>query len=105
MDPPSRLAVFYRRAAELKMLCKMASSPFVQPVGDVGGVVLTRLKRQIKIGTEERGAELGHEFFDGVAFGLTHVCGDMTDWLALACGSRSISKTFLSIRIVAYQAV
>ena len=40
----------------------------VQPVGDVGGVVLTRLKRQIKIGTEERGAELGHEFFDRVAF-------------------------------------
>ena len=31
----------------------------VQPVGDVGGVVLTRLKRQIKIGTEERGAEFG----------------------------------------------
>ena len=28
----------------------------VQPVGDVGGVVLARLKRQIKIGTEERGA-------------------------------------------------
>jgi hypothetical protein len=31
----------------------------VQPVGDVGGVVLTRLKRQIEIGTEERGAEFG----------------------------------------------
>lgn len=30
---------------------------------------LTRLKRQIKIGTEERGAEFGHEFFDRVAFG------------------------------------
>jgi hypothetical protein len=29
----------------------------VQPVGEVRGVVLTRLKRQIKIGTEERGAE------------------------------------------------
>jgi hypothetical protein len=25
-----------------------------QPVGDVGGVSLTRLKRQIKVGTEER---------------------------------------------------
>jgi hypothetical protein len=36
----------------------------VQPVGDVGGVVLARLKRQIKIGTEKRGAEFGHEFFD-----------------------------------------
>ena len=32
-------------------------------------MVLTRLKRQIKIGTEERGAEFGHEFFDRVAFG------------------------------------
>jgi hypothetical protein len=41
----------------------------VQPVGVVGGVVLTRLKRQIKIGTEEHGAEFGHEFFDRVAFG------------------------------------
>jgi hypothetical protein len=30
-----------------------------QPVGDVGGVVLARLKRQIEIGTEERCAELG----------------------------------------------
>jgi hypothetical protein len=40
----------------------------VQPVGDVGGVVLTRLKRQIQIGTEERGAEFGHEFFDRVTF-------------------------------------
>jgi hypothetical protein len=45
----------------------------VQPVGDVGGVVLTRLKRQIKIGTEERGAEFGHEFFDRVAFGPKRV--------------------------------
>ena len=41
----------------------------VQPVGDVRGVVLARLKRQIQIGTEERGAEFGHEFFDRVAFG------------------------------------
>ena len=40
----------------------------VQPVGNVGGVVLTRLKRQIKIGTEERGAEFGHEFFDRVPY-------------------------------------
>ena len=29
----------------------------VQPVGDAGSVVLTWLKRQIQIGTEERGAE------------------------------------------------
>ena len=31
----------------------------VQPVGDIGGMVLTRFERQIKIGTEERGAEFG----------------------------------------------
>jgi hypothetical protein len=41
----------------------------VQLGGEVGGVILARLKRQIKIGTEERGAEFGHEFFDRVAFG------------------------------------
>jgi hypothetical protein len=41
----------------------------VQPVGDVGGVVFTRLKRQIKVGTEERSAEFRHQFFDRVAFG------------------------------------
>ena len=39
----------------------------VQPVGGVGSVVLTWLKRQIQIGTEERGAEFGHEFFNRVA--------------------------------------
>ena len=32
-------------------------------------MVLTRLKRQIKISTKERGAKFGHEFFDRVAFG------------------------------------
>ena len=32
-------------------------------------MVLTRFKREIKIGTEERGAEFSDEFFDRVAFG------------------------------------
>jgi hypothetical protein len=45
------------------------SALHVQPVGDVGGVFLTRLKRQIKVGTEERSTEFRHEFFDRVAFG------------------------------------
>ncbi len=36
----------------------------IQPGGDEGGVVLSGFKCQIKIGTEERGAEFGHEFFD-----------------------------------------
>jgi hypothetical protein len=31
----------------------------VEQVGDVGGMVLARFKREIKIGTEERGAEFG----------------------------------------------
>src|SRR5258707_7262241 len=29
----------------------------------------------------------------------------MTDWLALACGSRSMSRTFLFNRLAAYQAI
>ena len=41
----------------------------IQPARDIGGVVLTRLKREIKIGTEERGAKFGHEFFDRVPLG------------------------------------
>jgi hypothetical protein len=41
----------------------------VQPVGNVGRVVLARLKRQIQVGAEERSAEFGHEFFHRVAFG------------------------------------
>ena len=45
----------------------------MQPVGNVGGVVLTRLKRQIKVGTEERSTEFRHEFFDCVAFGPERV--------------------------------
>jgi hypothetical protein len=38
-------------------------------VGDVRGVFLTRLKRQIKVGTQGRSTEFRHEFFDWVAFG------------------------------------
>jgi hypothetical protein len=58
----------------------------VQPVGDVGGVVLTRLKRQIKIGTEERGAEFGHEFFDRVAFGPETVGAEVARQARFVCG-------------------
>jgi hypothetical protein len=29
-------------------------------------VILAQLKRQIKVGTEERGAEFSHEFFDRI---------------------------------------
>ena len=38
--------------------CAIVCLEHVQSVGDVGGVALTGLKRQIKIGTEERSAEL-----------------------------------------------
>lgn len=34
-----------------------------QPVGDIGSVVLPQLQRQLQVGTEERRAELGNEFF------------------------------------------
>ena len=58
----------------------------VQPVGDVGGVVLTRLKRQIKTGTEERGAEFGHEFFDRVAFGPETFGAEVARQARFVCG-------------------
>jgi hypothetical protein len=58
----------------------------VQPVGDVGGVVLTRLKRQIKIGTEERGAKFAHEFFDRVAFGPETPGAEVARQARFVCG-------------------
>jgi hypothetical protein len=58
----------------------------VQPVGGVGGVVLARLKRQIKIGTEERGAEFGHEFFDRVAFGPETLGAKVARQARFVCG-------------------
>jgi hypothetical protein len=39
------------------------------PAGDVAGVVLTRFKGEVKIGTEEGCSEFGREFFHRVAFG------------------------------------
>src|ERR1017187_6843021 len=38
-----------------------------EPVGNVSGVILTRLQRQVKISAEKSGSKFGHEFFDGVA--------------------------------------
>ncbi len=58
----------------------------VQPVGDVGGVVLARLKRQIKISTEERGAEFGQEFFDRVAFGPETFGAEVARQARFVCG-------------------
>src|SRR3977135_2094993 len=56
------------------------------PVGDVGGVILTRLKRQIKIGTEERGAEFRHEFFDRIAFGPETLGAEVARQTRFVCG-------------------
>ena len=39
-----------------------------QPVGDVGGVLLARLACQFQIRAQERGSQLGDEFFLRVAF-------------------------------------
>jgi hypothetical protein len=59
----------------------------VQPGGDVGGVVLARLKRQIKVGTEERGAEFSHELFDRVVFGPETLGAEVARQTRLMCGS------------------
>jgi hypothetical protein len=47
---------------------------------------LTRLKRQTKIGTEERGAEFGHEFFDRVAFGPETLGTEVARQARFVCG-------------------
>lgn len=58
----------------------------VQPVSDVGGVVLTRLKRQIQIGTEERRAEFSNELFDRVAFGPEALGAEVARQARFVCG-------------------
>ena len=39
----------------------------LQPVGDVTGVVFTRLERQVQIRADEGGAQLGYQFLDGIS--------------------------------------
>lgn len=39
-----------------------------EPVGDVGCVILTGRQRQFEIGAQEGCAQLGHQFFFGIAF-------------------------------------
>lgn len=58
----------------------------VHPVDDVGGVVLSRLKRQIKVGTEERSPEFDHEFFDRVAFGPETFGAEVARQARFVCG-------------------
>ena len=49
-------------------------------------MVLTRLKRQIKIGTEERSTEFGHEFFGRVAFGPETLGAEVPRQARFVCG-------------------
>ncbi|KZX96629.1 hypothetical protein A3722_22840 [Sulfitobacter sp. HI0027] len=46
----------------------MTSSSLAQPAADIGGVVFASFERQPEISAEERSAQLGHEFFAGIAF-------------------------------------
>jgi hypothetical protein len=48
-----------------------------EPVANVSGVVLTRFKGKVKIGTEEGRSEFGHEFFDRVAFGAETLAAEI----------------------------
>ena len=66
---------------------------YIQPGGDVGGVVLTRLKRQIKIGTEEGGAKFRHEFFDRVAFGPETRGAEVARQARFVCGPVRLMPT------------
>ncbi len=49
-------------------------------------MVLTRLKRQIKIGTEERGAQFGNEFFDRVALRPETLGAEVARQSRFVCG-------------------
>lgn len=41
---------------------------YFEPAFDIGRVILTRLKRQLKIGTNERTTKLSDEFLAGITF-------------------------------------
>jgi hypothetical protein len=38
-----------------------------KPHGDVGGMVVPHFRRQAKVGAQERGSQLGHQFLAGIA--------------------------------------
>src|SRR5208282_2798176 len=48
-----------------------------QPIGDIGGVVFTWFKCEVKVGTDEGRSEFGHEFFDRVAFGAETLAAEV----------------------------
>src|ERR1035437_3991019 len=65
----------------------------LQPVGQVSGVVLTRLQRKVKISAEKSGSEFGHEFLHSVAIRAETFAAEVT------CQSqfmRSPVTTFMS---------
>ena len=39
-----------------------------QPILDIAGVILARLRRQTKVGGQKSASEFGHKFFGGGAF-------------------------------------
>src|ERR1039457_873346 len=49
-------------------MAEMASSPFLSPRGDVGGVIVADLRGEFEIGAQESGAQLGNEFLGCIAF-------------------------------------
>jgi hypothetical protein len=57
-----------------------------KPPGLTDPPVLARLKRQIKIGAEERGAAFRHEFFDRVAFGPETLGAEVARQARFVCG-------------------
>jgi hypothetical protein len=55
-------------------------------------VVLTRLNRQIKVGTKERSSEFRHEFIDGVAFGPETFGAEVARQARFVCGPSASSR-------------
>jgi hypothetical protein len=50
----------------------MARPPIVlqhlEPLGDIGGVILAHLRRQAKIGAQERACQFGDQLLGGIPF-------------------------------------
>jgi hypothetical protein len=62
----------------------------VQPVADIRSVVLTDLRRQLQVGTPERGAQLGYKLLAGIAFIAPRLAAEVP--LRSRAGSRAPSR-------------
>jgi hypothetical protein len=71
----------------------------LQPFRHVRGVVITRFKREVEVGTQKGRTEFGHEFFDGLAFGPeapgTEVAGEAR------CVTDPVRRSVRTRRVVA----